>query len=128
LGVKQLSEDPFTKFCSTHPKGTVVKGTVSAVEENLVLVLINEEIKGLLSISEVSRDRVQDMRSVIKLNETIEAIIIGFNKNNRTVKLSIKAKEESEEKEALASYKSEESESIAKISLGDLLKSKIMKK
>ena len=128
LGVKQLSEDPFTKFCSTHPKGTVVKGTVSAVEENLVLVLINEEIKGLLSISEVSRDRVQDMRSVIKPNETIEAIIIGFNKNNRTVKLSIKAKEESEEKEALASYKSEESESIAKISLGDLLKSKIMKK
>ena len=128
LGLKQLLEDPFTKFCSTNPKGTVVKGTVSAVEENLVLILINEEINGLLSISEVSRDRVQDMRSVIKLNETIEAIIIGFNKNNRTVKLSIKAKEESEEKEALASYKSEESESIAKISLGDLLKSKIMKK
>ncbi|HJP43054.1 MAG TPA: 30S ribosomal protein S1 [Gammaproteobacteria bacterium] len=128
LGLKQLLEDPFTKFCSTNPKGTVVKGTVSAVEENLVLILINEEINGLLSISEVSRDRVQDMRSVIKPNETIEAIIIGFNKNNRTVKLSIKAKEESEEKEALASYKSEESESIAKISLGDLLKSKIMKK
>ncbi len=128
LGLKQLLEDPFTKFCSTNPKGTVIKGTVSAVEENLVLILINEEINGLLSISEVSRDRVQDMRSVIKPNETIEAIIIGFNKNNRTVKLSIKAKEESEEKEALASYKSEESESIAKISLGDLLKSKIMKK
>jgi len=128
LGVKQLSEDPFTVFCSTNPKGTVIKGTVNAVEENLVMILINEDIKGLLHISEVSRDRVQDMRSVIKLGETIEAKIIGFDKNNRTVTLSIKAKEETEEKEALASYKSEESESIAKISLGDLLKSKIIKK
>jgi len=128
LGVKQLLDDPFSKFCSINPKESIVKGIVGEVEESLALIMINEQIKGLLSISEVSMERVQDMRAIIKPGETIEAKIIGFDKKNRTVKLSIKAKEESEEKEALESYRSEETKSIAKTSLGDLLKSKIMKK
>jgi small subunit ribosomal protein S1 len=111
-----------------NPKESIVKGIVGEVEESLALIMINEQIKGLLSISEVSMERVQDMRAIIKPGETIEAKIIGFDKKNRTVKLSIKAKEETEEKEALESYRSEETKSIAKTSLGDLLKSKIMKK
>jgi len=128
LGVKQLLEDPFSKFCSTNPKGTIVKGTASEVEENYALITINEEIQGLLNISEISREKIKDIRTMIKSGETIEAIIIGFDKKNRNVRLSIKAKEETEEKAALASYESEKTESIAKTSLGDLLKSKIMNK
>jgi small subunit ribosomal protein S1 len=128
LGVKQLQEDPFSKFCSTNPKGSIINGTVGEVEENFAWIMIIEEIKGLLNISEVSREKIQDMRTIVKPGETIEAKIIGFDNNKRIVQLSIKAKEETEEKEALASYKSEETESIAKTSLGDLLKSKIMKK
>ena len=80
-----------------------------------------------MNISEVSQENLQDMRTVLKNGDTIEAIIIGFDKKNRTVKLSIKAKEQTEEREALASYKADESESIAKTSLGDLLKSKFTK-
>jgi len=128
LGVKQLLEDPFSKFCSINPKESIVKGIVSEVKENHALIMINEKIKGLLGISEVSMEKVLDMRAIIKLGETVEAKIIGFDKKNRTVKLSIKAKEEKEEKEAVESYRSEETKSIAKTSLGDLLKSKIMKK
>jgi small subunit ribosomal protein S1 len=128
LGVKQLLEDPFSKFCSINPKESIVKGTVGEVTENYALIMINEKIKGLLNISEVSMERVQDIRKIIKPGETVEAKIIGFDNKNRTVKLSIKAKEETDEKEAIKSYGTEETESIAKTSLGDLLKSKIMRK
>ena len=82
----------------------------------------------MLNISEVSQGRIQDVRTVIKSGDEIEAKIIGFDNKNRTVKLSIKAKEETEEREAVESYKADESESIAKTSLGDLLKSKFTKK
>jgi small subunit ribosomal protein S1 len=128
LGLKQLLEDPFSEFCSINPKESIVKGTVGEVKENHALIMINEEIKGLLNISEVSMERVQDIRKIIKPGETVEAKIIGFDKKNRTVKLSIKAKEETEEREAIKSYGTKETESIAKTSLGDLLKSKIMRK
>jgi small subunit ribosomal protein S1 len=128
LGVKQLLDDPFSKFCSINPKNSIVKGTVAEVKENHALIMINEKIKGLLNISEVSTEKVQDIRKIIKLGETVEAKIIGSDSKNRTVKLSIKAKEETEEKEAIKSYGTKETESIAKTSLGDLLKSKIMKR
>jgi small subunit ribosomal protein S1 len=128
LGVKQLLDDPFAKFCSINPEKSIVKGTVDEVKENHALIMINDEIKGLLNISEVSMEKVQDIRKIIKPGETVEAKIIGFDKKNRIVKLSIKAKEAMEEKEAIKSYGLEETESIAKTSLGDLLKSKIMKK
>ena len=128
LGVKQLLEDPFSKFCSINPKESIVKGTVGEIKENYALIMINEKIKGLLNISEVSMERVQDIRKIIKPGETVEAKIIGFDNKNRTVKLSIKAKEETEEREAIKSYGTEDTESIAKTSLGDLLKSKIMRK
>jgi len=128
LGVKQLLKDPFSEFCSINPKGSIIEGTVGEVEEKHALIMINELIKGFLSISEVSMEKVKDMRTIIKPGETVEAKIIAFDKKNRIVKLSIRAKEETEEKEAVESYRSEETESIAKTSLGDLLKSKIMKK
>ena len=128
LGVKQLLEDPFSKFCSINPKESIVKGTADEIEENHALIMINEKIKGLLNISEVSMEKVKDMRTIIKPGETVEAKIIGFDNKSRIVKLSIKAKEETEEKEAIKSYGTKENESIAKTSLGDLLKSKIMRK
>jgi len=128
LGIKQLEEDPFSIFMSKNKKGKVVTGKVGEIDENNALIQIDDDIKGLLNISEVSQEKIQDIRTVIKSGDTIEAKIIGFDKKNRTVKLSIKAKEETEEREALESYKADESESIAKTSLGDLLKSKFTKK
>ena len=128
LGIKQLKDDPFTFFMTNNPKGKIVSGVVSEIDENNALVLIDDKIKGLLNIAEVSQEKLQDVRAVLKSGDEIEAKIIGFDKKNRTVKLSIKAKEETEEREALESYKADESGSIAKTSLGDLLKSKFTKK
>ena len=127
LGIKQLQDDPFSIFMTNNKKGKVIVGVASEIDEGNALVLIDDNIKGLLNVSEVSQDNTQDMRSVLKSGDAIEAIIIGFDKKSRTVKLSIKAKEKTEEREALESYKADESESIAKTSLGDLLKSKFKK-
>jgi len=128
LGIKQLQNDPFTVFKNNNSKGQIVIGVATEIDENNALVLIDDSIKGLINISEVSQKRTQDVRAVIKSGDEIEAKIIGFDNKNRTVKLSIKAKEETEEREAVESYKADESESIAKTSLGDLLKSKFTKK
>ena len=124
LGLKQLSDDPFQQYLSNNPKNSIVKGVIQEIDERNALIKLNEQVKGLLNVSEVSRDKVEDLRTVFKINDEIESKIIGFDKKNRTIKLSIKAKEEKEEREAIESYKAEEKESISKTSLGDLLKSK----
>ena len=127
LGIKQIDNDPFQDYLSKNPKNTTVKGVISEVDERNALVSLAEKVNGLLNISEVSRDKVVDMRSSFRPNDEIEAKIVGYDKKNRTIKLSIKAKEETEEKEALETYKKDEKENISKTSLGDLLKSKFIK-
>ena len=128
LGLKQLTDDPFKKYLSENPKNTIVKGLIQEIDERNALIKLNDQVKGLLNISEVSRDKVEDLRTVFKINDEIESKIIGFDKKNRTLKLSIKAKEEKEEREAIENYKAGEKESISKTSLGDLLKSKFTRK
>ena len=127
LGIKQLDNDPFQDYLANHPKNSIVTGVIIEVDERNALVTLAEKVNGLLNISEVSRDKVEDMRSSFRPNDEIEAKIVGYDKKNRTIKLSIKAKEETEEKEALETYKKDEKENISKTSLGDLLKSKFVK-
>ena len=127
LGIKQLDSDPFQEYLANNPKNSTVKGTITEVDERNALVNLAEKVNGLLNISEVSRDKIEDMRSSFRPNDEIEAKIVGYDKKNRTIKLSIKAKEETEEKEALETYKKDEKENISKTSLGDLLKSKFVK-
>ncbi len=127
LGIKQLDNDPFQEYLSNHPKNSTVTGVITEVDERNALVGLAEKVNGLLNISEVSRDKVEDMRSSFRPNDEIQAKIVGYDKKNRTIKLSIKAKEETEEKEALETYKKDEKENISKTSLGDLLKSKFIK-
>ena len=127
LGIKQLDNDPFQEYLTNHPKNSTVTGVITEVDERNALVTLAEKVNGLLNISEVSRDKVEDMRSSFRPNDEIEAKIVGYDKKNRTIRLSIKAKEETEEKEALETYKKDEKENISKTSLGDLLKSKFVK-
>ncbi len=127
LGIKQLDSDPFQEYLLKNPKNSTVKGIISEVDERNALISLADKVNGLLNILEVSRDKVEDMRSSFRPNDEIEAKIVGFDKKNRTIKLSIKAKEETEEKEALETYKKDEKESISKTTLGDLLKSKFIK-
>ncbi len=119
LGIKQLDRDPFSNFVAEHPKGSIVRGKVVSVEPKAATVELAEDIMGTLRASELSMDRVEDARSVLKEGEEVEAKVIGVDRKNRTILLSIKAKEFDEEAAVLKDYTASSS---ATTSLGDLLK------
>ncbi|MGI9331504.1 MAG: 30S ribosomal protein S1 [Gammaproteobacteria bacterium] len=124
LGVKQLDQDPFSKFLAEHPKGSMMKGTVKEVDARAAIIELDVGIDGQLRASELSRDRVEDARTVLKVGEEVEARFIGLDRKNRLVSLSVKAKEEHEEAQAVESYRSDTGASGG-TTLGDLLKEKI---
>ena len=129
LGIKQLNEDPFTQWLSEHPKNSLIKGQVAEVEAQSILIDIGEGVKGSMHVSELSKERMDDARNVVKIGDDIEAKIINIDRKNRLVSLSIKAKEEHEEKEALSSYQNDSSTaSSGTTTLGELLKEKMSKK
>jgi small subunit ribosomal protein S1 len=125
LGVKQLDQDPISTFLADNPKGAILKGTVKEVESRYATVELEGGIEGQLRASELSRDRVEDARTVLKVGEEIEARFIGLDRKNRVVSLSIKAKEAHEEAQAVENYRSESAASASGTTLGDLLKAKI---
>ncbi len=125
LGIKQLDKDPFSAWLAEHPKNTVVKGTVTEVDARGATVDLGNGVFGSLRASELARGRVEDARTMIKIGEEIEAKFTNVDRKNRTVALSIKAKEVHEEAEALSTYKSDSASSSAATTLGELLKEKI---
>ena len=129
LGIKQLNEDPFTQWLSEHPKNSLIKGKVAEVEAQSILIDIGEGVNASMHVSELSKERMDDARNVVKIGDDIEAKIINIDRKNRLVSLSIKAKEEHDEKEALSSYQNDSSTaSSGTTTLGELLKEKMSKK
>jgi small subunit ribosomal protein S1 len=124
LGIKQLAQDPFSEYIATNPKGSVVKGTVKEVDARAAIIDLGNGIEGQLRASDLSRDRVEDARTVLKVGQEIEARFTGVDRKTRTISLSIKAKEMHEEQEAVSNYRSEQGSSSG-TSLGDLLKEQI---
>ena len=125
LGIKQLDKDPFSAWLAEHPKNSVVKGTVTEVDARGASVDLGDGVVGSLRSSELARGRVEDARTMIKVGEEIEAKFTNVDRKNRTVALSIKAKEVHEEAEALSTYKSDTATSSAGTTLGELLKEKM---
>ncbi len=125
LGVKQLDQDPFSKFLADHPKGTIVSGTVTEVDARGAVIELEGGLEGQLRASELSRDRVEDARTVLKVGDTVESRFMGLDRKTRIVSLSIKAKEAHEEAEAVESYRSDTGSVSSGTTLGDLLKEKI---
>jgi small subunit ribosomal protein S1 len=123
LGIKQLAQDPFSEYIATNPKGSVVKGVVKEVDARAAVIDLGNGIEGQLRASDLSRDRVEDARTVLKVGQEIEARFTGVDRKTRTISLSIKAKEIHEEQEAVSNYRSEQPSSGT--SLGDLLKEQI---
>ena len=123
LGVKQLDKDPFANFVADKPKGSFVQGTVTEVEPKAATVDLGEGIEGVLRATELSRDRVEDARSVLSVGDEIEAKFIGLDRKSRTVNLSIKAKEDDEERAVVSDY--QRGEASGNTTLGDLLKEQI---
>jgi small subunit ribosomal protein S1 len=123
LGIKQLAKDPFSTWIAEHPKGSIVKGRVREVDAKGAIIDLGGGVEGHLRASELSRDRVEDARTVLKVDDEIEAKFTNVDRKSRTIALSIKAKEIHEEAEAVQSYRTGESSSGT--SLGDLLKEHI---
>ncbi len=125
LGIKQLDKDPFSAWLAEHPKNTVVKGQVTEVDARGATVDLGDGITGTLRASELARGRVDDARTMIKIGDEIEAKFTNVDRKNRSVALSIKAKEVHEEAEALSSYNTDTQATPAGTTLGELLKEKM---
>ncbi len=119
LGIKQLDKDPFSNFVADHPKNTVVKGRVLSVDAKGAIIDLGQGVEGTLRASELTRERVEDARSLLKEGEDIEAKFIGVDRKNRTISLSIKAKDMAEEAEVLQDYSRKSSTGAT---LGDIFK------
>jgi small subunit ribosomal protein S1 len=125
LGMKQLEGDPFTTYVATHDKGAVVTGTVKSVDAKGAVVALGGDVEGYLRASEVARDRVEDARTHLKEGDQLPVMIINIDRKNRTINLSVKAREVAEENEAMAKLQSSSSASAGTTSLGALLKAKL---
>jgi small subunit ribosomal protein S1 len=122
LGIKQLAKDPFSAYIAEHPKGSVVKGVVREVDAKGAIIDLGNGVDGQLRASELSRERVEDARLLLKVGEEIEARFTGVDRKGRSIALSIKAKDIHEEQEAMQNYRTD---SPTGTSLGDLLKEQI---
>lgn len=126
LGIKQLGGDPFSSFAGTHEKGTLVKGTVKAVDAKGATIDLGDDTEGYLRASEISSERVEDATTQLKVGDTVEALIISVDRKNRSIQLSIKAKDAAQTREALDRVNSDASAGTT--NLGALLKAKLEQK
>ncbi|MFT4926340.1 MAG: small subunit ribosomal protein S1 [Phenylobacterium sp.] len=103
LGVKQIDDDPFNSFLDNNKKGAIVNGKVTEVTAKGATIELAESVEGYLRVSDISRDRVEDATTEMKVGDDVEAKLMGVDRKNRVISLSIKAKFEAEEKEAMTS-------------------------
>ncbi|MFS6937126.1 30S ribosomal protein S1 [Neisseria animaloris] len=125
LGIKQLEGDPFGNFISVNDKGSLVKGTAKSVDAKGAVISLSDDIEAYLPASEWSSERVEDLRNVLKEGEEVEAVISIVDRKNRSIKLSVKAKDAKENRDALNSVNAASTASAGTTSLGDLLKAKL---
>lgn len=126
LGIKQLEGDPFTIYVASHDKNSIVKGVVKSVDAKGAIITLTDEVEGYLRASEMSRDRVEDIRSRVNEGDEIEAMIINIDRKSRSINLSVKTKIQEEEDKAVKSVTSAPSPAHAgTTNLGALLKAKI---
>ncbi|MFZ9677000.1 MAG: 30S ribosomal protein S1, partial [Quisquiliibacterium sp.] len=125
LGIKQLEGDPFNNFASTFDKGAVVRGTIKSVEPRGAVIDLGDDIEGYLRASEISRDRVEDARNVLKEGDEVEAMVINVDRKTRSISLSIKAKDNVETAEAMQRMQAESSAATGTTNLGALLRAKL---
>jgi small subunit ribosomal protein S1 len=126
LGIKQLEGDPFTNFVAVHDKGSVIGGTVKSLDAKGAVIALGGDVEGYLRASEISRDRVEDLRTRMKEGDSVSAMIINVDRKNRSINLSIKAKDSADETEARERLNAENSgTNTGTTNLGALLKAKL---
>ena len=125
LGIKQASADPFTSYVNEHSKGSVVSGTVASVDPKGAVINLGDSIEGYLRASELSRDHVEDARSVLKEGDTVDCKVTSIERKSRRISLSVKALEMEREGEAVEEYARKSN--VSGTTLGDKLKEQLSK-
>ena len=125
LGIKQMGGDPFSNFASTHDKNTLVKGTVKSVDAKGAVIDLGNEVEGYLRAAEISADRVDDATTRLSAGDEIEALITNIDRKNRSIQLSIRAKDAAEARDALDRLNADATAATGTTNLGALLKAKL---
>jgi small subunit ribosomal protein S1 len=125
LGIKQMEGDPFGGFVTGHEKGAVVTGTVKSLDAKGATITLEGDVEAYLKASEVSADRVEDIRNHLKEGDSVTAVIINVDRKNRGINLSIKALNKAEESAAMQKFSAESSSNAGTTNLGALLKAKM---
>jgi len=130
LGIKQLDGDPFSDYIATHTKGTIVTGKVKSVDAKAAQIELADGIEGFLKVSELSVERIEDARDVLKEGQEVEAKIINVDRKNRSISLSVKAKDVAEEKEAIQQLNQAQTAEVSSgpTTIGDLIKQQMKNK
>ena len=123
LGIKQMEQDPVSTFMAEYKKGAIVTGKVISVDAKAAIIDLGDGVEGTLRASELSRDRVEDASTVLKVGDEVEAKLMGVGRKSRALNLSVKAKDHEDESEAMKDYS--KSQETASTTLGDLLKEKM---
>ena len=123
LGIKQMSGDPFNNYTSASDKGSIVDGTVKSVDAKGAVILLADEVEGYLRASEISTDRVEDARNLLKEGDAVNAMIINVDRKSRSINLSIKAKDSADQQQTISKLQNEASAGTT--NLGALLKAKM---
>ena len=126
LGIKQMNSDPFNDFLAANERGALVKGTVTAVDARGATLKLADEVEATLKASEINRDRVEDATKFLEVGQEVEAKIINVDRKSRAINLSIKAKDEAQEKEAVANLKTAPAgQDNGPKTIGDLIKAQM---
>jgi len=125
LGIKQMDGDPFTNYIATHEKNSLAQGTVKSVDAKGAVIALEGDVEGYLRVSEVARERIEDLTHHLKEGDAVTAMIINIDRKNRSINLSIKAKDMAEEHDAMQKLQSDSAASSGSTSLGALLKAKL---
>jgi small subunit ribosomal protein S1 len=122
-----MEKDPFSDYAAEHDRGDVVKGTILEVQPKEAVIELAEDVTGVLKASEISMDRVEDARNLLKEGEELEVKIVNLDRKNRAIGLSIKAKDIEDEREAVKEHQKQESDRSGPATLGDLIKAQMNK-
>ncbi|MFN3986949.1 MAG: 30S ribosomal protein S1 [Rhodocyclaceae bacterium] len=125
LGVKQLDGDPFTNFIATHEKNSIVSGAVRSVDARGAVIALNDDVEGYLRASEAAQHRVDDLTTMLKVGDEVETMIINVDRKTRSISLSIRAKDQVEQGDALNKLASDSAAASGTTNLGALLKAKL---
>ncbi len=125
LGIKQVDSDPFANYLAQHGKGTIVSGTVTAVDAKGATMDLGDGVEGYIKAGDLTRERLDDATKAAKVGDSIEAKFVGVDRKNRVISLSVRAKDDAEDAKAFAEHSTDEA--VPATTLGDLIKAQLNK-